>query len=94
MITKIILTGCAVIAGWLAVLAGVMILSDAAPAALVMFPDATFLNSLPDDVAILSQNAVSVTLTSESPGFGGTLYRIGAFVVLPAGLLGCAPLTS
>lgn len=94
MITKIILTGCAVIAGWLAVLAGVMLVSDTAPAALVMFPNAAFLQGLPDGVAILSQNAVSVTLISESPGFGGTLYRLGAFVVLLAGLLGCAPLTS
>lgn len=43
MITKIILTGCAVIAGWLAVLTGVMLESDTAPAALVMFPNAAFL---------------------------------------------------
>ena len=94
MITKIILTGFAVVIGWIVVLAGVMFMSDAAPAALVMFPDATFLNDLPDGVAILSQNAVSVTLTSEMTGFGVALYHAGAFVVLPAGLLGCAPLTS
>lgn len=49
MIIKVALIGCAVFIGWLAVLAGVMIVSDDAPA---------------------------------------------AFVVLPAGLLGCAPLTS
>lgn len=94
MVPRIILTGCAVIAGWIVVLAGVMLVSDVAPAALVMFPDAAFLQSLPDGVAALSQNAISVTLISESTGFGGTLYRLGAFVVLPAGLLGCAPLTS
>ncbi|AXI40796.1 hypothetical protein [Sulfitobacter sp. SK011] len=94
MITKIVLTGFAVVIGWLAVLAGVMLVSDAAPAALVMFPDPTFLNDLPQGVAILSQNAVSVTLISEMSGFGAALYRAGAIVVLPAGLLGCVPLTS
>jgi hypothetical protein len=71
-----------------------MFLSDAAPAALVMFPDVAFLNDLPGGVAILSQNVVSVTLVSEMSGFGRALYQAGAFVVLPAGLLGCVPLTS
>ena len=94
MITKIVLASFAVAMGWLAVLAGVMVLSDAAPAALVMFPDPGLLNDLPDGVAIVSRNAVSVTLISEIDGFGAALYRAGAFVVLPAGLLGCAPLTS
>ncbi len=94
MITKIIAVVSAVGIGWFAVLAGVMLLSDDAPAAVVMFPDATFLNSLPDGTAILSQNAISVTLTSEMTGFGAALYQAGAIMVLPAGLSGCAPLTS
>lgn len=94
MIIKIVLTSFAVVIGWLAVLAGVMLVPDAAPAALVMFPSSALLNDLPNGVAILSQNAVSVTLISEMDGFGAALYRAGAFVVLPAGLLGCAPLTS
>ncbi|MGJ8627999.1 MAG: hypothetical protein ACSHXB_13655 [Sulfitobacter sp.] len=94
MITKGVLIGFAVVIGWIAVLAGVMVVTDVAPAALVMFPGTAFLNDLPEGVAILSQNAVSVTLISEMDGFGAALYRAGAIVVLPAGLLGCAPLTS
>ena len=94
MIIKGVLIGFAVVIGWFAVLAGVMVVTDAAPAALVMFPGTALLNNLPDGVAILSQNAVSVILISEMDGFGAALYRSGAFVVLPAGLLGCAPLTS
>ena len=94
MITKIILTTVAVVAGWIGVLAGVMLATEQAPAALVMFPDAAFMKALPKGVAILSQNAVSVTLNSEMPDFGMALYRAGAILVLPAGLLGCAPLTS
>ncbi|MGC1497069.1 MAG: hypothetical protein WA790_14760 [Sulfitobacter sp.] len=93
MIIKVILTGAAIVIGWTAVLAGVMLVSDAAPAALVMFPDATFLRDLPDDVAILSQSAISVTLISKAPGFSTALYQAGAHIVLPAGLLGCAPLS-
>ena len=88
MITKVILSGCAVIISWVGVLAAVMILSDAAPAALVMFPDAAFMAALPDGVAITAQNAISVTLTSQTPDIARTLYDAGATLVLPAGLLG------
>ncbi len=91
MIIKILLTCTAIVTGWVAILAGVMLASDAAPAALVMFPDAAFLRDLPFDVAILSQNSFSVTLISEMPDFGTALYQAGAHIVLPAGLLGCAP---
>ena len=93
MIIKVLLSCCAVVAGWIAVLALVMVLSDDAPAAVVMFPDAAFLAALPRDVAITGQNAISVTLSSEAAGFARALYAAGAPLVLPAGLLGCAPLT-
>tara|TARA_R110002049_G_scaffold307712_2_gene509064 strand:+ start:38623 stop:38907 length:285 start_codon:yes stop_codon:yes gene_type:complete len=94
MITKLTLALLAVACGWITVLAGVMLLSDAAPGALVLLPDATFFRALPPGVSILSQNAISVTLASEIPGFATALYQSGAILVLPAGLLGCAPLTS
>jgi hypothetical protein len=94
MIIKPVLFGMAVILGWVAVLAGVMVLSDQAPAALVMFPDAAFMEALPDGIAITGQNAFSVTLTSDIPGMARALYSVGAPLVLPAGLIGCAPLTS
>jgi len=94
MITKIVLSSLGVIAGWIAILATVMVLSDDSPAALVMFPDAAFLAGLPDGISITSQNAISVTLTSQTPDIARVLYHAGATLVLPAGLLGCAPLTS
>ena len=94
MIIRVAFSATALIAGWVAVLAGVMALSDAAPAALVMFPDAAFFDALPDGIAITSQNAISVTLTGDAAGFAPLLYGSGAWLVLPAGLLGCAPLTS
>lgn len=94
MITKIALSGLAVIMGWVAVLATVMLLSDGAPAALVMFPDTAFLAGLPEGIAITGQNAISVTLTGQTPDIARVLYHAGATLVLPAGLLGCAPLTS
>ena len=94
MITKIALSILTVVTGWVAVLATVMMLSDGAPAALVMFPDAAFLADLPEGIAITGQNAISVTLTSQTPDIARVLYHAGATLVLPAGLLGCAPLTS
>ena len=80
----------AVLAGWIGVLAGVMALSDAAPAALVLFPSRAFLASLPPEAAILSQSPVSVTIAA-APGITPALYRAGAHLVLPAGLKGCSP---
>ena len=94
MIIKVVATCCAVIAGWVAVLAAVMSVSDAAPAALVMFPSVAFFEALPAGVSITSQNAISVTVAGDAQGFAPTLYKSGAWLVLPAGLLGCAPLTS
>ncbi len=94
MITKVILSGLAVFAGWIAVLTGVMVLSDEAPAALVLFPSSAFIETLPAGVSITAETAISVTLSSEVPGFARSLYNAGAPLVLPAGLLGCAPLTS
>lgn len=94
MITKVLLSCTAIACGWVAVLAGVMAVSDAAPSALVMFPDAAFFDALPTGVAITSQTAISVTLASDTTGFAPMLYKSGAWLVLPAGLLGCAPLTS
>lgn len=94
MTTKVIASLLAVAVGWIAVLAGVMLVSDAAPAALVLFPSEAFLNALPDDVGIVSTNAFSATFSSQGTGITAALYDAGAIMVLPAGLLGCAPLTS
>ncbi len=77
--------------GWIAVLAGVAMLSDRAPAALVMFPSEGFFARLPADAAIVSATSMSVTLAANTPDFVRTLYQSGAWLVLPAGLSGCGP---
>lgn len=77
--------------GWIAIMALVMRFSDAAPAAVVILPGETFLANLPD-AAILAESRWSVTLKSEADGFVEALYSGGAWLVLPAGLVGCLPL--
>ena len=91
MIIRGLLYASAVVTGWLAVLATVMLVSDRAPAAVVMLPDAAFLNALPADVAIVAQNAISVTVIGAEGDVAARLYRAGARLVLPSGLQGCAP---
>lgn len=94
MIIRSLLTLIAVAIGWVGVLAGVMYATGDAPAALVLMPSEAFMQNLPDGVSIVGQNNYSVTLNSDSADLAKMLYAAGAFVVLPAGLLGCAPLTS
>lgn len=77
-----------VLLGWLSVLAGVGLIPGAAPAALVLWPEPEVLAALPQDMRILSANGWSVTLAADP----ATLYALGARIVLPAGLSGCAPL--
>jgi hypothetical protein len=79
-----------VLVGWIAVLALVMRLGGEAPAALVMFPPAGLIGALPDGVAVVSAGPVSVTLQG-GEGLVALLYRLGAPLVLPAGLTGCLP---
>jgi hypothetical protein len=76
--------------GWIAVLALVMRLSGAAPAALVILPPGG-LAELPAGVAVVSRGPVSVTVAGGA-GLVAALYGAGALLVLPAGLTGCLPL--
>ena len=94
MTTRTVLALAAVLLGWLGLLAGVTLVSGAAPAVLVILPDADFLAALPEGVAITSRGALSVTLAGEGGDLARALCAAGARLVLPAGLLGCAPLTS
>lgn len=94
MIIRGLLCAGAVVTGWIAVLASVMLVSDKAPAAVVMLPDAAFLAALPQDVAIVAQNAVSVTVIGAGGDVTARLYQAGALLVLPSGLRGCAPLAT
>ena len=78
--------------GWIAVMALVMRFSDAAPAAVVVWPGDRFLSALPEGAAIIAQGPLTVTLKSDAPAFARRLYGAGALLVLPAGLTGCLPL--
>lgn len=78
--------------GWVAILLGVGVVSDAAPAFVVLFPDAEFTTALDSDFAILSASHYTMTLSSEQPWEALRLYRAGAWLVLPAGLAGCLPM--
>lgn len=76
--------------GWIAVLALVMRLSGAAPAALVILPPDGLIKSLPPGISVTSIGPYSVTLKGDS-GLVAALYHAGAPLVLPAGLTGCLP---
>ena len=78
--------------GWLAVLLGVALITDEAPAYVVLFPSAGFLNSLPENTSLLATSSFSITLASEQENVARMLYNSGAWIVLPAGLTGCLPL--
>lgn len=92
MITKALSGLCLLFAAWIAVLATVMFVPQAAPAALVPLATAEFLAALPEHVSITDTTALGAVLVSTDSDFVAELYRAGAVIVLPAGLLGCAPL--
>ncbi len=78
--------------GWLVTLTAVTVLADEAPAYLVLFPGAGFVESLPEGVSIVAANGFSITLAADRPALARTLYGQGALIVLPAGLSGCSPI--
>lgn len=77
---------------WILLMALVMRFSDAAPAAVVPFPSATLMASLPEEAAFLSLSNGAVTFANRA-GLAEDLYAAGAWLVLPAGLTGCLPLS-
>ncbi len=79
-------------AGWIGTLMLVMLVSDAAPGAIVLFPRADFVSNLPRGVAVAGGGRGWIALRADMPGLGRVLYRAGGRVVLPAGLPGCLPL--
>ena len=80
-----------VLMGWIGVLTTVAFVSDRAPAYVVLFPSQILLENIPESSSILATSIASVTLTSDEAGFARSLYRNGAWLVLPAGLPGCLP---
>lgn len=81
-----------VLMAWIAIMTGVMRFSDTAPAAVVPFPGKALLAALPDDTGILGLIRFGLTVANR-PGMARDLYANGAWLVLPAGLTGCLPLT-
>lgn len=81
-----------VVIGWVAVMALVMRFSDAAPAAITPLWTKGMVSALPETGAILGMNRYFLTVTNV-PGTTKALYEAGAWIVLPAGLTGCLPLT-
>ncbi len=81
-----------VLIAWIGIMAGVMRFSDTAPAAVVPFPSRALLAGLPGDAGILGLNRFALTVANR-PGMASDLYGKGAWLVLPAGLTGCLPLT-
>jgi hypothetical protein len=73
-----------VVAGWLGTLAGVLALTGAAPAVLVLAP-----GGLPTDASILSAGRYHLVVESADPDLATRLYALGAGLVLPWGLSGC-----
>lgn len=82
----------ALLFGWIGIMTLVMRFSDAAPAAVILFPSNAMLAALPDDLVILSDTSFTLTVKSDEPSLGRRLYNSGALLVLPAGLTGCLPL--
>lgn len=70
----------------------VMVATDAAPGAIVLFPNNEFMASLPDGAAVVGGGGAWVAVRGGMPGLGLALYRAGGRMVLPAGLPGCLPL--
>ena len=80
-----------ILMGWIGVLTMVGVVSDRAPAYVVLFPSQLLLENIPESSSILATSIASITLTSDETGFARALYLSGAWLVLPAGLPGCLP---
>lgn len=74
---------------WIALLAGISLLTDQAPARLVIFPSKAFLENLSPEAKLVDLGRWSVTLASEERQLTWALYAQGALLVLPARLPGC-----
>lgn len=80
------------LAGWISVLIAVALVTDEAPAYVVLFPSTQLMQHLPTGSAIIAASQLSITVSSAQPGYAKALYASGARLVLPAGLPGCLPL--
>ncbi|QFT92605.1 hypothetical protein FIU86_07110 [Roseovarius sp. THAF9] len=69
----------------------VMVATDAAPGAIVLFAEDEFVTRLPDGAAVVGGGEARVAVRADVPRLGLAPYRAGGRVVLPAGLTGCLP---
>lgn len=81
--------GLFVFLAWVLTSAGIMVTTELAPGALVLFPAKQFASNLPEHVRILDWRDQRLVVTSEQPGYVAQLYTAGAWLVLPARKNGC-----
>ncbi|MFD1343901.1 hypothetical protein [Litorisediminicola beolgyonensis] len=92
MITSLLKALPLVALGWLGTLSLVMLVTDEAPGAVVLFPADGFVSALPEGLGIAGAGPFWIAVRGEVPGMGRALYAAGGRLVLPAGLPGCLPL--
>ncbi len=91
-ISQIMAVLVSIVFGWFGTMAALMLVTEAAPAALVIAPDMKILRAASDDVKLMRAGRHILILASEEPGYVKRLYRAGAWLVLPALRNGCLDL--
>ncbi len=86
----------ALVAGWFGTMAGVMLFTDIAPAAVAIVPDVKSLGTISPDIKFVrsGRHVLVVSSARPGPGYVKQLYRAGAWLVLPALRSGCLDLTA
>ncbi|MGX9354009.1 hypothetical protein ACS3SW_02255 [Roseobacteraceae bacterium S113] len=82
-----------VLVSWISLQLGVMYFTDAAPGAVALFPSDGFISRLPADAAVVDIGNNWIAVRFGGANLGRKLYEAGAWIVLPAGLPGCLPLS-
>lgn len=83
----------AVLTCWFGLQLAIMRWTDAAPGAVVLFPPTDFISRLPKDIAFVNAGDNWIAVKSDVANLGRSLNAAGAWIVLPAGLPGCLPLS-
>ena len=69
-----------------------MLLTNVAPAALVIVSDTSILTSLSRDIKLVRSGEHTLVMTSDQPDYVSKLYAAGAWLVLPSLRNGCLDL--
>ena len=78
-----------IVVGWIGSMAGIMWLTEIAPASIVLVSDVRILASLPQEIKMVRSGKHTLVLTSEKSGYVNDLYSAGAWLVLPSLRNGC-----